>query len=74
MQTDNFDAPEFTDEQLRTALKCIGRDARQAAFAVGRPILIIRNAQLVELHADGTERVVGPVSSETDSTPTNYGR
>lgn len=69
MKTDNIDAPEFTDEQLRTALKRIGRDARQAAFAVGRPILIIRDAQLIEMHADGTERVVGPVRPEPGSVP-----
>jgi hypothetical protein len=69
MQPDNIDAPEFTDEQLRTALRCIGRDARQAAFAVGRPVLIVRDGWLVELHRDGTERVVGPVRPETGLNP-----
>jgi hypothetical protein len=58
MQETNGDAPEFTDEQLRAALKRVGRDARQAAFAVGRPVIIIKGGAIVALHADGSEEIL----------------
>lgn len=63
MNPNSTDVPEFTDEQLREALKRVGSDARQAAFAAGRPILIVREGQLVEQHADGTERYLGPAQA-----------
>jgi hypothetical protein len=55
---------EFTDEQLRAALKRVGRDAREAAFAAGRPVVVIKDGSLVALYGDGTEEVIGPVRSE----------
>jgi len=67
MNPNSIDAPEFTDEQLRDALKRVGSAAREAAFSAGRPILIVREGQLVEQHADGTERLLGPVKAPSAS-------
>jgi hypothetical protein len=58
MENSKSDDVEFTDEQLRAALKRVGRDARQAAFAAGQPVVILKGNTLVELHADGTEKVI----------------
>ena len=55
------DGVEFTDEQLRAALKRVGADARRATFAAGRPVVIIKDGSLVALYGDGTEKVIGPV-------------
>jgi len=41
MQTDGSDVLEFTDEQLCAALKQVGSESRQAAFAAGTPVLIV---------------------------------
>jgi small GTP-binding protein len=54
------DDQEFSGEQLRTALPQIGRDARQAAFQAGRPVIELKNGRPVWVHADGTERAVDP--------------
>jgi hypothetical protein len=67
MLESNTDGPEFTDEQLRAALKRVGRDARQAAFAAGRPVFIVKDKLLVALHADGTEEIIESLRSETES-------
>ena len=40
--SDSIDTPEFTDDQLRSALGQIGAEARCAAFAVGRPVMIVK--------------------------------
>lgn len=60
------DAPEFTDEQLRDALRCVGRDARQAAFAAGLAVVYIKDRSIVELHPDGSEVIVGSLSEGAD--------
>lgn len=54
-----FDAPEFTDEQLRSTLEQVGRDARRAAFAAGQPVFFVRGDTVVALFPDGTENIVG---------------
>jgi hypothetical protein len=58
------DVPEFTDEQLRAAIKGIGKEARQAAFTAGRAVLVAKNSRMVLLYADGTEKDVGPIKDE----------
>jgi len=65
MQDNMIDSPEFTDEQLRAALKRMGRDARQEAFAAGLPVTIIKGDFLVALHADGTEEIVEALCPES---------
>ncbi|HEY7153022.1 MAG TPA: hypothetical protein VH575_03585 [Gemmataceae bacterium] len=61
MQENNGDMPEFTDEQLRAALKRVGRDARQEAFAAGRPVIVIKGNAIVALHPDGREEIIEPL-------------
>src|SRR5262249_48001617 len=58
MPDSRIDEPEFTDEQLRAALKRVGEDARRAAFAGGQPIFIVRDSSLIAVYEDGTERVI----------------
>jgi hypothetical protein len=67
MPEDNGDGLEFSDEQLRAVLKRVGQDARQKAFAAGRPVFIVKGTSLVALHADGTEEVIECLGSETES-------
>ena len=50
MQENHLDEPEFTDDQLRAAVKGVGRDARKAAFAAGRPVFIIKGTSLVAIN------------------------
>jgi hypothetical protein len=52
------DAQEFTNEQLQAALDRVGAEARRAAFAAGRPVVIYRNRALIALYPDGSERVL----------------
>lgn len=66
---DVIDTPEFTDEQLRAALRGVGRDARQAAFAAGRAVVYLKGRAIVALHPDGTEEVVEPLCQGTDAGP-----
>jgi small GTP-binding protein len=54
------DDQEFSDEQLRAALPQIGREARQAAFRAGRPVIVLKGGQPVWIYPDGTERTVDP--------------
>lgn len=61
------DEPEFTDEQLRAVLKRVGRDARQAAFAAGLPVYIVKGRFLVALYSDGTEKIVEALCQESDA-------
>jgi hypothetical protein len=61
------DESEFTDEQLRAALRGVGRDARQAAFAAGRPVFIVKGTALVALHADGTEEIIKSLRPATEA-------
>jgi hypothetical protein len=58
MPEDVNDDREFTDEQLRAALRCVGEEARREAFAAGLPVYILKGRFLVALHADGTEEVI----------------
>jgi hypothetical protein len=53
---------EFTDEQLRAALKRLGSDARRATFAAGRPVVIVKRGSLVAVYADGTEVILEPLN------------
>lgn len=62
----DHDEPEFTDEQLRAALRRVGEDARREAFAAGRPVFIIKGTSLVALHADGTEEILKTLRPELD--------
>jgi hypothetical protein len=61
MQENPDDGPEFTEDQLRAALERVGRNARQTAFAAGRPVFFLRGRTVVALHPDGTEEVVETV-------------
>lgn len=56
-----YDLPEFTDEQLRAALRDVGEEARRAAFAAGRPVMVAREGWLVLLRPDGSEEVVSRI-------------
>ncbi|HEY7313685.1 MAG TPA: hypothetical protein VH643_30325 [Gemmataceae bacterium] len=67
MQESGGDEPEFTDEQLRSALRRVGRDARQEAFAAGRPVFFVKGASLVALHADGTEEIIKTLCHDSDA-------
>jgi hypothetical protein len=58
MEKNANDDLEFTDEQLRAALKRVGREARRKAFAAGQPVVILKGSALVEVYADGTEKVI----------------
>lgn len=52
------DPVEFTDAQLRAALKDVGLEARRQAFAAGRPVFVVRDGKIVALYPDGTEKPV----------------
>jgi hypothetical protein len=67
MPQNEYEPPEFTDEQLRAALKRMGREARQLAFAAGRPIIILKGRSIVALHADGREEVLERLCPGTDA-------
>ena len=56
---------EFTEDQLRAALKRVGRDAQQEAFARGRPVYFVKNGSLIALYADGSETVIRPAHAGT---------
>jgi WD40 repeat protein/GTPase SAR1 family protein len=56
------DGREFSDEQLRAALPQIGRDAREAAFRAGRPVIVLKDERPVWIYPDGRESPVGPTS------------
>ncbi|HWG47007.1 MAG TPA: hypothetical protein VN688_29860 [Gemmataceae bacterium] len=68
MLENNIDTPEFTDEQLRAALKRMGQDARQTAFAADLPIIVVKDGSIVALHADGSEEFVEPLRQEAHAT------
>jgi hypothetical protein len=64
---DAIDAPEFTDEQLRAALRRAGRDARQEAFEAGQAVVYVKGGAIVALHPDGTEEVLETLCQGTDA-------
>jgi hypothetical protein len=57
-RVENCEQPEFSDSQLRDALKRVGRDARQATFDTGMPIIVFKDKQLVQVYSDGREVAV----------------
>lgn len=59
------DPPEFTDDELRAALKQMGEEARTAAFAIGRPIMVLKDGQLVLLCPDGSKIAVGRIDIDS---------
>ena len=61
MSEETLEGMEFTEEQLRAALKRVGNEARQQAFARGLPVYFVRNGSLIALYPDGSERVIKPV-------------
>jgi hypothetical protein len=67
MQENGHDGVEFSDEQLRAALRRVGRDARQAAFAAGRPVVVVKDSLLVALFPDGTEQILESLAPEGDA-------
>lgn len=67
MTQSKSEPPEFTDEQLRAALKRIGREARRQAFAAGRPVILVKGRSLVALHADGREEILEPFCQGSDA-------
>jgi hypothetical protein len=66
MQDNDLDDREFTDEDLRAALKRVGQQAREAAFAAGRPVFVIKGNSLVAVHPDGTEEIVESLPPKSD--------
>jgi hypothetical protein len=64
MQETVDDPPEFTDEQMRKALKDIGETVRREAFAAGLPVSFIRDGKIVLLYADGHEEIVEDVAAK----------
>ena len=55
---DTSEREEFTDQQLRKALKQVGVDAKRIAFAKRRPVFVLRHNQLVAVHRDGRVETV----------------
>jgi hypothetical protein len=41
------DPPEFTDEQMREALRRMGEQARTQAFDAGLAVTIVRNGRVI---------------------------
>jgi len=66
MSENILDDREFTDEQLRAALRRAGREARQAAFAAGHPVFVIKGMAIVALYPDGREEILEPLRPETE--------
>lgn len=67
MPEDARESLEFTEEQLRAALRRVGREARQEAFAAGHPVIIVKDKTLVALHPDGTEEVLERLPPEAEA-------
>lgn len=66
MPETKLDEPEFTDEQLRAALRRVGDDARRVAFAGGKPVFVVRGSLLVAVYEDGTERIIESLDRGAD--------
>jgi hypothetical protein len=52
------------DEELRASLKRVGARAREAAFAAGRPVVVLRGGSLVEEFPDGTTRTIESLNAK----------
>jgi hypothetical protein len=63
---------EFSDTQLRAALKRVGEDARSAAFKAGRPVTAFKGQQLIQVFPDGHEVTIDP-STATANDATSAG-
>jgi hypothetical protein len=55
---------EFTDEQLRAALRRMGEAVREEARRAGDVLTIVRGGYLVVVHPDGREERIEAVPSE----------
>lgn len=66
MQDNDDDDREFTDEQLRAALKGMGEDARKEAFAAGLPVVVLKGSAIVALFPDGSEKIIKTLCRKTD--------
>lgn len=60
MNEENAEDVEFSEEQLRAALKSVGKEAQKQAFARGLPVFFVKNGSLIALYPDGRETVVNP--------------
>jgi hypothetical protein len=61
------DTSEFTDEELRAALKLVGSEAKRKAFAAGRPVLILKGRRIVAVYPDGKEVTIEPIGQNARS-------
>ena len=52
MSEEHAEDVECTEEQLRAALKRVAKEARQEAFAHGRPVFFVKNGSLIALHPE----------------------
>jgi hypothetical protein len=52
------DPPEFTEEELESALRRVGEEARRKAFAAGLPITVQENSHLVRIWPDGRRELL----------------
>ena len=64
MNDSDNDPAEFTEDQLRAALKSVGEEARREAFSAGRSVMIAKEGAPFFSHPDGTEERVGPLCLE----------
>lgn len=67
MQDNDDDDLEFTDEQLRAALKRVGEEVRKVAFAAGQPIIFAKGSSIVALYSDGHEEIIETLRRNMDA-------
>lgn len=58
-----IDKPEFSDDELRAALKRMGTEVRRATKAAHRPIIVFKNGTIVAIDAKGKETIIEPLPS-----------
>jgi hypothetical protein len=72
MPENDSEGMEFTDEQLRAALKRVGQEARRAAFAAGRPVSLSKVSRWWHCMRTGPKNSSSPsVRSWTPAKNTN---
>ena len=64
--TDIAAVPEFTDQELRDALKRVGSDEHRALFNAGQPIVFLQGQNLIARYKDGREVVLKRVDHATE--------
>jgi hypothetical protein len=64
MPTEAREQSEFTDAELKDALKRVGEDARRAAFQSGHPVAFLKDGKLVQVFPDGREIAVPSAEPE----------